>query len=83
VTALALELNCYFFFFTGRVTAHDVAAFARDASVIRLEALSPKDFDSQRVGPASSQVWFIDFFAPVSQLYINSYPAKLNRYAFL
>lgn len=48
----------------GRVTAHDVAAFARDASVIRLEALGPRDFESQRVGPASSEVWFIDFFAP-------------------
>lgn len=48
----------------GRVTAHDVAAFARDASVIRLEALGPEDFDSQRVGPSSSALWFIDFFAP-------------------
>ncbi|XP_052812519.1 dnaJ homolog subfamily C member 10-like [Mya arenaria] len=48
----------------GRVTAHDVAAFARDASLIRLEALGPRDFETQRVGPFSSQTWFIDFFAP-------------------
>ena len=50
----------------GRVTAHDVAAFARDSSGIKLEALSPRDFDSRRVGPSSRDVWFIDFFAPVS-----------------
>ncbi|KAH3752172.1 dnaJ homolog subfamily C member 10-like [Dreissena polymorpha] len=48
----------------GRATAHDVAAFARDASVIRLEALGPGDFESRRVGPSSQQAWFIDFFAP-------------------
>ncbi|KAL4217269.1 DnaJ subfamily C member 10 [Mactra antiquata] len=48
----------------GRATAHDVAAFARDAVVIKLEALGPRDFESHRVGPASSEAWFIDFFAP-------------------
>ena len=50
---------------TGRVTAHDVAAFARDSAGIKLEALGPRDFESRRVGPSSHDVWFIDFFAPV------------------
>ncbi|KAL3855342.1 hypothetical protein ACJMK2_014558 [Sinanodonta woodiana] len=48
----------------GRLTAHDVAAFARDSSSIKLEALGPKDFYGNRAGPSSSQTWFIDFFAP-------------------
>lgn len=48
----------------GRITAHDVAAFSRDAAGIKLEALSPRDFESRRVGPSSHDAWFIDFFAP-------------------
>jgi len=64
---------CFVLTYTGRVTAHDVAAFARDASVIRLEALGPRDFESRRVGPASHEVWFVDFFAPVCTLLIYKF----------
>ncbi|KAJ8320691.1 hypothetical protein KUTeg_002278 [Tegillarca granosa] len=48
----------------GRMTAHDVAAFARDSAGIKVESLDPSDFDNQRVGPNSKEPWFIDFFAP-------------------
>ncbi|KAL5006177.1 hypothetical protein ScPMuIL_017335 [Solemya velum] len=50
--------------FYGRTTAHDIAAFARDSADTRLEALGPDDFKTHRVGPQSTDPWFIDFFAP-------------------
>ena len=62
------KFNAYLI--AGRVTAHDVAAFARDSVGIRLEALGPRDFESSRVGPSSHDAWFIDFFAPVSTMTI-------------
>ena len=62
--------DCYFsfsFFYCvilGRVSAHDVAAFAKDCSVTPVEVLSPTDFPD-RV-QHSQDMWFVDFFAPVS-----------------
>lgn len=51
--------------YLGRVGAHDVAAFARDCSTTGVEVLGPADFP-QRV-QHSQHLWFVDFFAPVSQ----------------
>ncbi|OWF49324.1 DnaJ-like subfamily C member 10 [Mizuhopecten yessoensis] len=48
----------------GRMTAHDVAAFARDSAVVKVESLRKEDFRDHRVGPDSSDTWFVDFFAP-------------------
>ncbi|XP_060064425.1 dnaJ homolog subfamily C member 10-like [Ylistrum balloti] len=48
----------------GRMTAHDVAAFARDSAVVKVESLGKEDFHHHRVGPDSSDTWFVDFFAP-------------------
>ncbi|CAG2228267.1 DNAJC10 [Mytilus edulis] len=48
----------------GRATAHDVSAFAKDSMTTKLESLTLDDFQSQRVGPSSQSMWFIDFFAP-------------------
>jgi hypothetical protein len=57
-------------FISGRVTVHDVSAFTKDSINTRLESLTPIDFESRRVGPYSTDMWFIDFFAPVNyQLY--------------
>lgn len=53
-------------FIIGRATAHDVSAFAKDSMTTKLESLTLDDFQSQRVGPSSQSMWFIDFFAPVS-----------------
>ncbi|XP_067687759.1 dnaJ homolog subfamily C member 10-like [Haliotis asinina] len=46
----------------GRLTAHDLAAFARDSAVTKLEALGPQDFPQRVV--LSQDPWFVDFFAP-------------------
>lgn len=50
------------------MTAHDVAAFARDSLQSKLVSLTPADFTDHRVGPGSADTWFVDFFAPVSSL---------------
>ena len=57
----------------GRVSAHDVAAFAKDCSVTPVEVLSPTDFPD-RV-QHSQDMWFVDFFAPVSTVW---YVSKLR-----
>ena len=65
---------------SGRVTAHDVAAFARDSAQIKLEALNSKDFfEDRRVGPSNNDVWFVDFFAPVSEFsfIVRNFPVIL------
>lgn len=48
----------------GRVTAHDVAAFAQDSTVTPMTTLDPSDFPNRVV--LSRDPWFVDFFAPVS-----------------
>ena len=53
-------------FLTGRATAHDVSAFARDSAGTKLVSLGPDDFNPSKVGPGSREPWFVDFFAPVS-----------------
>lgn len=49
-------------FYYGRLTAHDVAAFAKDSVTAPLRALGPKDFPDRVVD--SKDPWFVDFFAP-------------------
>lgn len=49
-------------FYYGRLTAHDVAAFAKDSITAPLMALGPKDFPDRVVD--SKDPWFVDFFAP-------------------
>ena len=44
--------------------AHDVAAFAQDSIITPLTSLGPSDFPNRVV--LSEDVWFVDFFAPVS-----------------
>lgn len=46
----------------GRMTAHDIAAFARDSAVTPLEALGPDDFPERVMH--SNDPWFVDYFAP-------------------
>lgn len=46
----------------GRMMAHDVAAFAREASTTPVEVLGPKDFPARVVDKGNP--WFVDFFAP-------------------
>lgn len=48
-------------FHYGRLTTHDVAKFARDALSSQVHTLTPEDFPE---ATKSSQLWFIDFFAP-------------------
>lgn len=48
--------------FYGRMTAHDVAAFAQDSVVTPLTSLDPSDFPNRVV--LSRDPWFVDFFAP-------------------
>ena len=48
----------------GRVSAHDVAAFARECSHTPVKVLTPADFP--HTVQLSQQLWFVDFFAPVS-----------------
>ncbi|XP_076450182.1 dnaJ homolog subfamily C member 10-like [Babylonia areolata] len=48
--------------FYGRMTAHDVAAFAQDSVVTPLTSLDPSDFPDRVV--LSRDPWFVDFFAP-------------------
>lgn len=50
----------------GRLTAHDVAAFAKDSVTAPLRALGPKDFPDRVVD--SKDPWFVDFFAPVRMI---------------
>ena len=50
---------------TGRLTAHDVAAFARDSSQTPLIVLGPQHFP--RIVD-SGDPWIIDFYAPVRRL---------------
>ncbi|GFR29666.1 dnaJ homolog subfamily C member 10 [Trichonephila clavata] len=48
-------------FHYGRQIIHDVAKFARDALSSQVHTLTPEDFPEVT---KSSQLWFIDFFAP-------------------
>ncbi|KAK3083050.1 hypothetical protein FSP39_012593 [Pinctada imbricata] len=48
----------------GRTTAHDVSAFAKDSTGVKLTSLGPDDFNHRKVGPNSPEPWFVDFFAP-------------------
>ncbi|ESP03215.1 hypothetical protein LOTGIDRAFT_171701 [Lottia gigantea] len=48
--------------FYGRVTAHDITAFAEDSATSPLENLGPGDFPNRVV--LSQDNWFVDFFAP-------------------
>ena len=48
---------------TGRMTAHDIAAFAQDSVITPLTSLDPSDFPDRVV--LSRDPWFVDFFAPV------------------
>lgn len=48
--------------FYGRMTAHDVAAFAQDSMVTPLTSLYPTDFPDRVI--FSRDPWFVDFFAP-------------------
>jgi len=52
---------CYI---TGRQTAHDIAAFARESSQNAVRVLGPSDFPGVT---NSRHPWFIDFYAPVSE----------------
>jgi DnaJ family protein C protein 10 len=54
----------------GRHTAHDVAAFARDAATTPVEVLGPKDFPVRVVDKGNP--WFVDFYAPVSGISIHN-----------
>lgn len=56
---------------TGRLTAHDIAAFAKDSVVTPIEALGPRDFPDRVV--TSDEHWFVDFFAPVGFCFSISY----------
>ncbi|PVD39550.1 hypothetical protein C0Q70_02185 [Pomacea canaliculata] len=56
----------------GRVTAHDVAAFAQDSTVTPMTTLDPSDFPNRVV--LSRDPWFVDFFAPYN---IHSYPTTI------
>jgi len=51
--------------YTGRQTAHDIAAFAKESSQNAVRVLGPRDFPTVT---SSQQPWFIDFYAPVSLL---------------
>ncbi len=53
-----------FVWFAGRLTANDIAAFARDSSQTPVIVLGPEDFPDRVVH--SQQPWFVDFYAPVS-----------------
>ncbi len=50
--------------YTGRLTAHDIAAFARDSSENSVTVLGPNDFPARVV--ESEERWIVDFYAPVS-----------------
>eukprot|EP00794_Sanderia_malayensis_P017549 gene17549-19299_t len=45
----------------GRLTAHDIAVFARESSASNVRALTPEDFPDVTTGDKN---FFIDFFAP-------------------
>lgn len=45
------------------MTAYDVARFTREALASQVETLNPEHFPGVT---ESEQLWFIDFFAPVS-----------------
>ena len=50
----------------GRAIVHDVIAFAQDSVRMPSKTLSPADF------PLDSDMWFIDFFAPVCLITCHS-----------
>ena len=50
----------------GRETASDIAAFARDCAQNTVRILGPSDFPTPVLD--SAKPWFVDFFAPVSDL---------------
>ena len=54
--------------FAGRLTAHDIAAFAKDSAQTSVVVLGPGDFPDRVVNGA--EPWFVDFYAPVSSTYI-------------
>ncbi|XP_033101865.1 dnaJ homolog subfamily C member 10-like [Anneissia japonica] len=46
----------------GRMTAHDVAAFARESADSKLHMLGPEHFPDKVIN--SGEPWFVDFFSP-------------------
>ena len=50
---------------SGRHTAHDIVAFAKESDKTPARVLGPKDFPHPVT--QSGKPWFVDFFAPVSK----------------
>ncbi|KAI8496605.1 DnaJ sub C member 10 [Branchiostoma belcheri] len=46
----------------GRMTAHDIVNFAKEAAASMVEVLSPDDFPGRVID--NKDPWFVDFFAP-------------------
>ncbi|XP_050418751.1 dnaJ homolog subfamily C member 10 [Patella vulgata] len=61
-TILVFKQNGGYETLYGRMTAHDIAAFARDSASTPMENLGPSDFPQRVVD--SRDPWFVDFFAP-------------------
>ena len=62
----------------GRQTAHDIAAFTRLSADARVETLGPNDFPNRVVD--SGALWFVDFFAPVSEESLKVHMDSMTEY---
>jgi hypothetical protein len=66
--------------FSGRLTAHDIAGFARMAIQNNVRAMGPEEMAT--VTRDKSASWFIDFFTPVCFLVFFKFIITLFMFYF-